>query len=105
MLAVTAAVRWNKFILMGHSGAGPVIISFAVNFPDRLEKLVIVDSQMNRDEDAVTGPTVGNAPMIFPSIEEGMARFARLNNPPRFGLDRERRPRAHQAEQGYMLRS
>jgi pimeloyl-ACP methyl ester carboxylesterase len=105
VLAVTAAVRWNKFILMGHSGAGPVIISFAVNFPDRLEKLVIVDSQMNRDEDATTGPTVGNPPMVFPSIEEAMARFARLNNPPRFGLDRERAEHALiKMANGYMLK-
>ena len=105
VLTVTAAVRWQKFILMGHSGAGPVIISFAVNFPDRLEKLVIVDSQMNRDEDAVTGPTVGNPPMMFASIDEAMARFARLNNPPRFGLDRERATHALiKLENGYMLK-
>ncbi len=105
ILAVTKAMNWDKFILMGHSGAGPTIISFAVNFPDRLEKLVIVDSQMNRDEDATTGPTVGNPPMIFESIDAAMARFARLNNPPRMGLDRDRATHALiKIEQGYMLK-
>jgi esterase len=105
MIAVIAHMRWQKPIVMGHSGAGPVIISFAVNFPDQLSRLIIVDSQMNRDEDAVSGPTVGNPPMIFKSIEEAMAPFARLRNPPRFGLDRDRA--AHgliKLENGYMLK-
>src|SRR5439155_15945593 len=69
MLAVMKATNLAKPIVIGHSGAGPVIISFAVNFPDQLTKLIIVDSQLNRDEDAVTGPTVGNPPTMFPSIE------------------------------------
>ena len=60
---------------------------------------------MNRDEDAVTGPTVGNPPLVFPSIEAAMAHFARLNNPPRFGLDRERAVQALiKIEHGYMLK-
>jgi pimeloyl-ACP methyl ester carboxylesterase len=105
MLAVIAAMTWDKPIIMGHSGAGPTIISFAVNFPDRISKLVIVDSQMNRDEDAATGPTVGNPPLVFESIEAAMARFARLKNPPRFGLDRERAALALiKVENGYMLK-
>jgi pimeloyl-ACP methyl ester carboxylesterase len=105
VLAVIAHMRWQKPIVMGHSGAGPVIISYAVNFPDQLSKLLIVDSQMNRDEDATTGPTVGNPPLVFESIEAAMARFARLNNPPRFGLDRERAEHALiKVENGYMLK-
>jgi pimeloyl-ACP methyl ester carboxylesterase len=105
ILAVTAGVRWDKFILMGHSGAGPVIISFAVNFPDRLEKLVIVDSQMNRDENAGAGQKIGNPPQIWPTVDAAMAPFAKLNNPPRFGLDRERALQALiKTEQGYMLK-
>jgi pimeloyl-ACP methyl ester carboxylesterase len=103
--AVIAHMRWQKPIIMGHSGAGPVIISFAVNFPDELSKLVIVDSQMNRDEDATTGPTVGNPPLVFETIEAAMARFARLNNPPRMGLDRERAEHALiKVDAGYMLK-
>jgi pimeloyl-ACP methyl ester carboxylesterase len=105
MLAVIAHMRWEKPIVMGHSGAGPVIISFAVNFPEKLTKLVIVDSQMNRDEDASTGPTVGNPPMMFPSVEAAMANFAKLKNPPRMGLDRERALHALiRLENGYMLK-
>jgi esterase len=105
VLAVINTFKWDKPIIMGHSGAGPVIISYAVNFADKISKLVIVDSQMNRDEDAVTGPTVGNPPLVFPTIEAAMARFARLNNPPRFGLDRERAVHALiKIESGYMLK-
>jgi pimeloyl-ACP methyl ester carboxylesterase len=105
MLAVIAAMKWTQPIVMGHSGAGPTIIAFAVNFPDRLSKLVIVDSQMNRDEDEVKGPTVGNPPLVFPTIDAAMARFARLNNPPRFGLDRERAQQALiKLDDGYMLK-
>jgi pimeloyl-ACP methyl ester carboxylesterase len=105
ILAVIALMRWEKPIVMGHSGAGPVIISFAVNFPDKLTKLVIVDSQMNRDEDASTGPKVGNPPMMFPSVEAAMANFAKLKNPPRMGLDRERALHALiRLENGYMLK-
>jgi len=105
VLAIIAHMRWQKPIVMGHSGAGPVIISFAVNFPDQLAKLVIVDSQMNRDEDATTGPTVGNPPLVFESIDAAMAHFARLKNPPRMGLDRERAQHALiRIENGYMLK-
>jgi pimeloyl-ACP methyl ester carboxylesterase len=105
MLAVVAAMKWQKPIVMGHSGAGPTIISYAVNFPDRISKLVIVDSQMNRDEDATKGPTVGNPPMVFPNVEAAMEPFAKLKNPPRFGLDRERATHGLvKVENGYMLK-
>src|SRR5437868_13165192 len=34
MFAVIGVMRWQQRpIIMGHSGAGPVIISYAVNFP------------------------------------------------------------------------
>jgi pimeloyl-ACP methyl ester carboxylesterase len=105
MLAMIAHMKWTKPIIMGHSGAGPLIISFAVNFPDQISKLLIVDSQMNRDEDAARGPTVGNPPQVFPSVEAAMAHFARLNNPPRMGLDRARAEQALvKVENGYMLK-
>ena len=105
VLAMIGVMRWERPIIMGHSGAGPVIISFAVNFPDQLTKLIIVDSQLNRDEDAVTGPTVGNPPTMFPSIEACMERFARINNTPRIGLDRERAVNALiRLDNGYMLK-
>ncbi len=106
MLAVIDAMKWSeKPIIAGHSGAGPTVIAFAVDYPDRLSKLILVDSQMNRDEDAVSGPTVGNPPMVFESIEAAMARFAKLNNPPRLAHDRERAQHALvKTEAGFMLK-
>jgi non-heme chloroperoxidase len=104
-LAVIANMRWQKVIVMAHSGGGPTSISFAVNFADKTEKLVLIDSQMNRDEGARSGASTGNPPMVFPSIEAAMANFAKLNNPPRFGLDRERAVQALiKLENGYMLK-
>jgi pimeloyl-ACP methyl ester carboxylesterase len=89
----------------GHSGAGPTVIAFAVNFPDLLSKLVLVDSQMNRDEEATTGPTVGNPPLVFDTIDAAMARFAKLNNPPRLAHDRERAQHALvNVGSGFMLK-
>jgi esterase len=105
VLAVAGAVKWDKFIVMGHSGAGPTVIAAAVNFPARIAKLVLVDSQMNREEGARSGSSVGNPPMVSPSVEAAMERFAKLNNPPRFGLDRERAQLALvKVENGYMLK-
>jgi esterase len=104
--AVIGEMKWTaKPIIAGHSGAGPTVIAFAVNHPDELSKLILVDSQMNRDEDAVAGPTVGNPPLVFESIEAGMARFAKLNNPPRVAHDRDRMLHALiKTEAGYMLK-
>lgn len=104
--AVIGEMKWTeKPIIAGHSGAGPTVIAFAVNYPGELSKLVLVDSQMNRDEDAVAGPTVGNPPLVFESIEAGMARFAKLNNPPRVAHDRDRMLHALiKVETGYMLK-
>jgi esterase len=105
IVAVMDAMKWTRPIVMGHSGAGPTIIAFAVDYPDRISKLVLVDSQMNRDEDAVAGPTVGNRPLVFESIEACMAYFAKLNNPPRLAHDRERAAHALiRTEAGYMLK-
>jgi esterase len=106
MRAVIGTMKWTeKPIIAGHSGAGPTVIAFAVDYPDELSKLIIVDSQMNRDEDAVSGPTVGNPPLVFESIEAAMARFAKLNNPPRVAHDRERMQHALiKVENGFMLK-
>ena len=103
---VIGEMKWTeKPIIAGHSGAGPTVIAFAVNYPSELSKLVLVDSQMNRDEDAATGPTVGNPPLVFPTIEAGMAYFAKLNNPPRVAHDRDRMLHALiKVENGYMLK-
>jgi pimeloyl-ACP methyl ester carboxylesterase len=99
-------MKWTeKPIIAGHSGAGPTVIAFAVDYPDELSKLVLVDSQMNRDEDAVAGPTIGNPPLVFPTIEDGMARFAKLNNPPQVAHDRDRMVHALiKVDNGFMLK-
>jgi pimeloyl-ACP methyl ester carboxylesterase len=106
MRAVIGAMKWTeKPLIAGHSGAGPTVIAFAVDYASELSKLVLVDSQMNRDEDAVAGPTVGNPPLVFESIEAGMARFAKLNNPPRVAHDRDRMLHALiKVENGFMLK-
>lgn len=105
MRAVMDAMKWSRAIIMGHSGGGPTVIAFAVDHPERISKLVLVDSQMNRDENAPTGPTVGNPPLVFTSIEETMAHFAKLNNPPRLAHDRDRAAHALiRTEAGCMLK-
>jgi pimeloyl-ACP methyl ester carboxylesterase len=105
VLAVIRAMKWSKVIVMGHSGAGPTIISFAVNFPDLTSKLVLVDSQMNREEHARSGRSIGNPPYVYESIEAAMAHFAKLVNPPRIAQDRARAERAFiKVDKGYMLK-
>ena len=104
MLAVMRALKWPKAHIMGHSGAGPTIISFAVNFPQMTEKLILVDSQMNREESARTGKSVGKEPYIFESIEAAMAKH-KFSNPPRFSWDRERAEKSLvKVEKGLMLK-
>src|SRR5258705_944012 len=89
MIAVISVMKWSKIIVMGHSGAGPTIISFAVNLPDMVSKLILVDSQMNREESARTGKSIGNPPYVFESVEAAMAKH-QFSNPPCFAWDRKR---------------
>ncbi|MCC6890280.1 MAG: alpha/beta hydrolase [Hyphomicrobiales bacterium] len=104
MLAVMQAMKWSKAIVMGHSGAGPTIIAFAVNFPQMTEKLILVDSQMNREETARSGRSIGNPPTIFPTLEAAMAKF-NFSNPPRLAWDRKRAEQAFvKIDQGLMLK-
>jgi pimeloyl-ACP methyl ester carboxylesterase len=104
MLAVMGAMKWPKAIVMGHSGAGPTIISFAVNFPQMTEKLILVDSQMNREESARTGKSVGNPPYIYESVEAAMEKY-KFSNPPRFSWDRKRAEQSLvKVEKGLMLK-
>jgi pimeloyl-ACP methyl ester carboxylesterase len=104
MLAVMRAMKWSKAHVMGHSGAGPTIISFAVNFPQMTDKLILVDSQMNREERARSGKSVGNPPYIFESVEAAMAKH-KFSNPPRFSWDRKRAEQSLvKVENGFMLK-
>jgi pimeloyl-ACP methyl ester carboxylesterase len=104
MLAVIRVMKWSKLIVMGHSGAGPTIISFAANFPGVVSKLVLVDSQMNREESARTGKSIGNPPYVYESIEAAMAKF-KFSNPPRLAWDRKRAEQAFvKVDNGLMLK-
>jgi pimeloyl-ACP methyl ester carboxylesterase len=104
MLAVMRVMKWPKAVVIGHSGAGPTIISFAVNFPQMTEKLILVDSQMNREEGARTGKSIGNPPYIFESVEAAMAKH-KFSNPPRLSWDRKRAEQAFvKVDTGLMLK-
>jgi esterase len=110
-IAVVSHMGWDKVIFMGHSASGRVVVSAAANFPDKAGGLIVVDSPLGggfgADAPAGNGPrvTVGNAPTMYPSIEVMMSGFAKLDSPPRVGLDRERAVNALiRLENGYMLK-
>lgn len=104
MQALAAHLGWSKFIPMGHSMAGGPVICFTANFPELAEKLIIVDSNM-AGEGGGGGPSVGNPPTMFESVDAAMARFAKLNNPPRFAKDRARAEAGlKQVADGFMLK-
>jgi pimeloyl-ACP methyl ester carboxylesterase len=89
-----------------HSASGRLSIAFAANFPDKLSRLVIVDSGLAREEGGGGNrPATGNPPLVFESVEAAMAHFAKLSNPPRISHDRERAQAALvKVEKGYMLK-
>lgn len=104
MRAVLDKFGWTKPIIAGHSASGRLCIAFAANYPERISRLIVVDSGMNRDEG---GPrvSIGKPPMVFESIDAAMVHFAKLNNPPRISRDRERAQRALvRVENGFMLK-
>jgi pimeloyl-ACP methyl ester carboxylesterase len=104
MLAATDKLGWNKPIVLGHSASGRLTIAYAANFPERISRLVVVDSGMARDEG---GPraSVGHPPMTFETVDAAMAHFAKLNNPPRISRDRGRAERALvRVANGFMLK-
>src|SRR5882724_5506857 len=106
ILAVTGELKWGRPIVVGHSASGRLSIAFAANFPDKLSRLIVVDSGMARDEGGGGGrPTLGNPPLVFESVETAMAHFAKLSNPPRISHDRARAEAALvKVEKGYMLK-
>ncbi len=105
MLAVIAELKWERAIVVGHSASGRLSISFAANFPDKISRLVVVDSGLAREEGGGGRPTVGNPPLVFESVEAAMTHFAKLSNPPRISHDRERALAALvKVEKGYMLK-
>ena len=106
ILAVIRALNWDKPIVVGHSASGRLSMAFAASFPDKISRLIIVDSGMARDEGGGGNrPTVGNPPLVFESVDAAMAHFAKLSNPPRISHDRERAQAALvKVEKGYMLK-
>ena len=79
-------------------------IIFAANFAGQLSRLVVVDSNMASGNPGGYHVSVGNPPVMFPSVEAAMAPFAKRPNPPRFAHDRNRAERALKAvDGGYML--
>ena len=104
MLAVLDKLGWSKPIVLGHSASGRLCIAYAANFPDRISRLVVVDSGLARDDGGPRAST-GKPPMVFESIAAAMAHFAKLNNPPRISRDRERAARALvRVADGFMLK-
>jgi pimeloyl-ACP methyl ester carboxylesterase len=106
-LAVVAKMGWEQVIFMGHSASGRVVVSLAANFASKTAGLIVVDPLLAVEAAAAggAGPTTGNPPTIFPSVEAAMASFAKLNNPPRIAHDRERALNALvKVEAGYMLK-
>src|SRR5262249_58993231 len=106
ILAVIAALQWERPIVVGHSASGRLAIAFAAAFADRLSRLIVVDSGLARDEGGGGNrPATGNAPLVFESVDAAMAHFAKLANPPRISHDRERAQAALvKVEKGYMLK-
>jgi pimeloyl-ACP methyl ester carboxylesterase len=106
MLAVIGELKWDRPIIVGHSASGRLSISFAANFPDKISRLIVVDSGLAREEGAAAGrPPTGNPPLVFESVDAAMAHFAKLSNPPRISHDRARAQQALVGvEKGYMLK-
>jgi len=105
MLAVLAELKWERPIIAGHSASGRLAISFAANFPDKISRLVIVDSGLAREEGGGARPATGNPPLVFATVEATMAHFAKLSNPPRIAHDGERaRTALVKVEGGLMLK-
>ena len=96
---------WQKPIVMGHSGAGRHVVSFAAGFPDMLSRLIVVDSAFGREEGGGGRRATGNPILTFASVEDAMAHFAKLSNPPRIAKDRARALEAlTKVEAGYALK-
>ena len=103
MRALFAHLGWRRPIVLGHSFSGRLAVSFASTYPDELSKLIVVDSAFGRGEP--TPPGINKPPLIFPTVEAAMERFAKLANPPRIAKDRARAEQAlTKVAEGYRLK-
>jgi esterase len=94
----------KKPVIMGHSMSGRLSIIFAANRPDKLSKLIVVDSGLDRGAPGAYKLSVDNPPTIYESVEAAMQFYAVRRNPPRFALDRARAELAlRPVEGGVML--
>ena len=88
---VLGTLGWSasavKPAIMGHSSSGRLGVTFAANHPDQLSRLIVGDSGFVRDEDGGARQATGNPPLMFKSVEDAMAHFARIANPPRMAKD------------------
>ena len=101
--ALCAHLGWRKPIVAGHSFSGRLAVSFASAFPDELSRLIVIDSAFGEYEPSAKG--VNNPPVVFPTVEAAMERFAKLANPPRISQDRARAEQAlTKVAQGYQLK-
>jgi len=107
-LAVVSHLGWEQAIFMGHSASARVAVSLAAHFASKAAGLIVVDPLLTVEPPApgaVPRPSTGNPPTTFESIEAAMASFAKLNNPPRIGHDRERAENALiRVEGGFLLK-
>ena len=102
-VAILDHCGWRQAILLGHSFSGRLAVSIAALYPERVSRLIVVDSAFGKDEPVLRG--TGNPPVVFATVEEAMARFAKLANPPRISQDRGRALKALvQTPQGLQLK-
>lgn len=102
---VSAHFGWDRPVVMGHSMSGRLSLFFAANFPDHLSRLIVVDSALGNGNPGGYNVSVGNAPVVFESVDAAMASLVDRPSPPRFSLDRGRAELAlDKVEGGYSLK-
>lgn len=69
ILGLLDHLRIEKALLGGHSYGGLLSVYIAANYPERVEKLVILDAaaEMNPNAPAMLGPTLSRLDKTFPS--------------------------------------
>jgi pimeloyl-ACP methyl ester carboxylesterase len=67
----------DKALLGGHSYGGLLSVYLAANYPERVEKLIILDAaaEMNPNAPAMLGPTLSRLDKTFPSYESYLAEM------------------------------
>lgn len=67
----------EKALLGGHSYGGLLTTYIAANYPDRVEKLIILDAaaEMNPNAPAMLGPTLSRLDKTFPNYETYLAEM------------------------------